>query len=209
MNRRPVSRKEKAALTRNKLYASAEQLFRQHGFEAVNVDAIVRHAGVSKGSFYVYFESKNFLIATLINDYVKKVDFDYRRYMESLPLNLPAQDIIYALVNKIADVLMENIGITNMRILYKIQLDEESKSNAIIDYNRELYQLFCDVISLGIARHDLQTPYPAEDVARHFVMAFRGLAFEWCVRHPDFDLKEQAQHHFKLLMSGMAGTGQK
>ena len=64
------SRREQAAATKQKIYASAEQLFLRHGFDAVNIDDIVKHAGVAKGSFYVHFESKNLLIATMINHYV-------------------------------------------------------------------------------------------------------------------------------------------
>ncbi len=197
------SRKEKAAETKNKIYISAEQLFSRHGFKAVNVDDIVKHAGVAKGSFYVHFESKDFLIAALINDYVTKVDIDYRAYLESLPSDMPANDALLSLVGKIAEVITESISCENMRILYKIQIGKDIKTNAVIDYNRELYKLFYDVINKGMNQHVFQSDLPMEEIARHFVTAYRGLTFEWCIRYPDFDLKEQALRHFKILLTGI------
>lgn len=197
------NRKEKAAETKNKIYKSAEQLFSSHGFENVNVDDIVKHAGVAKGSFYVHFESKDFLIAALINDYVTKVDIDYKTYLESLPSDMAAYDVVLSLVGKIADVITENIGCKNMRILYKIQIGKDIKTNALIDYNRELYKMFYDVISNGMNQHVFQSCFSTEEIARHFVTAYRGLTFEWCLRYPDFDLKEQALRHFKILLTAI------
>ena len=198
------SRKEKAAETKNKIYISAEQLFSEHGIEAVNVDDIVKHAGVAKGSFYVHFESKDALIATFISDYVKKVDTDYKTYLESLPSDMPPHEMFLSLVGKIADVITESIGCENMRLLYKIQLD--NKTDALIDYNRELYKILYDVISMGMNQHVFQSSIPPEEIAKHFVMAYRGLTFEWCIRYPDFDLKEQSLRHFKILLTGISSS---
>ena len=201
------SRREQAAATKQKIYASAEQLFLRHGFDAVNIDDIVKHAGVAKGSFYVHFESKNLLIATMINHYVWITDDEYRAYWESLPPDLPVRDAVLALAGKIADVITASIGCKNMGILYQTQLGESNRTHAMIDYNRALYQLFCDIIGKGLSTHEFRSPLSAYEIARHFVTAYRGLTFEWCVRDPDFDLKEQALRHFEILLHGLDAYG--
>jgi AcrR family transcriptional regulator len=43
---------------RRRIEAAALELWRAHGFEAVSVDAIVAHAGVSKGAFFIFFPTK-------------------------------------------------------------------------------------------------------------------------------------------------------
>lgn len=43
---------------RERLLKAANELTWKHGYNAVTVDAICEHAGVKKGSFYHYFESK-------------------------------------------------------------------------------------------------------------------------------------------------------
>jgi AcrR family transcriptional regulator len=44
--------------TRGALLTAAWDLFRERGYEATSVDAIVRRAGLSKGTFFHYFASK-------------------------------------------------------------------------------------------------------------------------------------------------------
>jgi AcrR family transcriptional regulator len=52
-------RTKPADVRREELLAAAEQLFLAHGVEATTVDQITRAAGVAKGTFYLYFKSKD------------------------------------------------------------------------------------------------------------------------------------------------------
>jgi hypothetical protein len=45
-----------------------------------------------------------------------------------------------------------------------------------------------------------------DELSQHFVMTFRGLCYEWCIRYPEFDLKEQVLKHFKLLLDGITAN---
>ncbi len=51
-------RQEAAKLTRESIVQAAQRLHEAHGLSNVSVDEIVAEAGVSKGSFYVYFKRK-------------------------------------------------------------------------------------------------------------------------------------------------------
>ena len=51
-------RQEAAKLTRERIVRAAERLHEERGLANVSVDEIVAEAGVSKGSFYVYFKRK-------------------------------------------------------------------------------------------------------------------------------------------------------
>ena len=62
---------------------SAAKLFKKYGFADVSVDSIVEKAGVSKGTFYVHFDSKDALIVALTADYVNELDFDYKSFLDS------------------------------------------------------------------------------------------------------------------------------
>lgn len=73
----------------------------------------------------------------------------------------------------------------------------------MLNYNREIYKLFSDIISKGIQQGEFKTDIPADILTKHFIMAMRGITYEWCIRYPDFDLKEQALKHFEILLSGI------
>lgn len=199
-----ISRKGKAIQTKKRIYESAEQLFSEHGFEAVNVDDIVKKAGVAKGSFYVHFESKDNLIVLIINDYVGRVDMDYKSYLESLPIDMPPYEIFLSLIGRIADVIAEDIGSEKMGFLYRVQLDKKLSMESVMGYNRELYRMFFEIIEDGIHKNVFHSKLPADEIARQFVMAYRGLTYEWCVRYPEFNLKIQALRLFEILLTGIS-----
>ncbi len=58
--------REKAAENRARIVAKAAQLFREKGFAAVGVDAIMEAAGLTHGGFYRHFRSKEDLAAEAV-----------------------------------------------------------------------------------------------------------------------------------------------
>ncbi|MEL7656656.1 MAG: TetR/AcrR family transcriptional regulator [Bacillota bacterium] len=196
-------RKEQAVKTKRKLYESAEKLFREHDFTEVSVDSIVEEAGVSKGTFYVHFESKDALIASFISDYATRLDLDYKTFLDSLPPDMPASSVLLAMIEKIADVLVYTVGYDIMQKVYQMQLTKAVDMDAVKGYGRELYNMFSDILEQGIRRGEFKTDLPLKTLSRHFMMAIRGLCYEWCIRYPDFQLKEEALAHFKILLDGI------
>jgi TetR/AcrR family transcriptional repressor of nem operon len=55
--------KEQKAETRQRIVDAAAALFRQHGIDAVGVDAVMHAAGLTHGGFYGHFASKEALVA--------------------------------------------------------------------------------------------------------------------------------------------------
>ncbi len=51
---------------RKKIVESARRLFNRSGFENVSVDSIMAHAGLTRGGFYSYFQSKSDLYAEVL-----------------------------------------------------------------------------------------------------------------------------------------------
>lgn len=196
-------RKVQGAETKKKLYEIAERLFTERNFSDVNVEDITDEADITKGAFYVHFESKDALIAMLIADYTARADTDYKTFLETLPDDMPASEILLALTQKIAETLLNTIGYENMKKVYQMLLAGTVDTEAVKGYSRELYMLFHGVLEKGIRRGELISSLPLEELCRHFVMAIRGVSYEWCVRYPDFDLREQTMEHCRLLIEGI------
>lgn len=152
----------------------------------------------------MHFKSKDELIAIIISNYVNKVDDSYKEYIEKLPADMPICDVLLSFVGKIADVMTNTIGYKNVKVLYRTRLENDNKTHIVTDYNRELYVIFKDIVIRGMEQNAFHSDLSAEEIARHFVTAYRGLVLEWCFRYPDFDLKEQALHHFKILLTGIS-----
>ena len=61
-----TARQLRADDTRAKLFAAASELFATRGYHATTVDAIVKRAGVAKGTFFVHFATKDAVVVDLV-----------------------------------------------------------------------------------------------------------------------------------------------
>lgn len=202
-NKHTNKRALKAAETKKRIYEAARQLALDHGIENASVDSIVKAAGVSKGSFYVHFPSKDALTADFVNEYTRKADLDYRSFLSALPGDISVHDILILLAGEISDFIDTTIGLENMKVLYKAHLTKTIDTTTAMSYNRELYKLFTEVLEQGVRQGELRDDLPVDVLAKHLIMAIRGLTFEWCIRYPEYDLKEQVQAYFTMLIDGL------
>lgn len=200
------SRKLKAAETRQRIFETARRLIMEHGFENVSVDSIVEAAGVAKGSFYVHFESKDALAVDLVNEYTQKADINYRSFLSTVSAGSSACVMLLMLAEKISDFIETGIGVDNMKVLYKTHLTKVMDTTSALSYSREIYKLFSEVLEKGMKQGELRGDLSADSLSRHLILAIRGITFEWCIRYPDFDLKEQILEHFRILLYGLKST---
>jgi hypothetical protein len=107
------------------------------------------------------------------------------------------------LAGKIADTIASTVGYDVMSIIYEVQLNKTVNMDSVMGYNRELYKMLNDVISQGMQQGEFRTDIPAETITKHCILALRGLTYEWCIRYPDFILREQVMMHFEMLLSGI------
>lgn len=198
-----TNRKIKALETRSKIFETADRLFRQYGFENVSIDSIVEAAGLSKGAFYVHFDSKDALTAELFSSYANELDLDYKSYLDTFPTDTAASTIIISLAGKIADTITDLVGYDNIRTLYKVQIIRSVNTEAILGHSRELYKIFSDLMIKGKEQGEFAAELPVDTFANHFIMALRGLTYEWCIRYPEFKLKEQVQEHIQIMLTGI------
>ena len=203
VNNKMGKRKLQAAKTKNNIYETARRLFLEHGVDNVSVDSIVEEAGVSKGAFYVHFESKDLLASLLIKDYVSEIDMDYKEYLKGLNSEISTYDVIILLAGKVAEVLENKIGYENMKVLYKAHLSKATDTTSTTSYERELYKMFEYILNKGVNNKEINLKKPVETLAHHLVLAMRGITFEWCIRYPDFDFKKQFLEHFEIILNGI------
>jgi AcrR family transcriptional regulator len=52
--------------TRRRILRSARELFNRHGFTQVKIDDVMKHAGLTRGGFYSYFDKKSELYAEAV-----------------------------------------------------------------------------------------------------------------------------------------------
>jgi len=76
---------------KKKIVLSARRLFNRHGFEGVSLDAIMAGAGLTRGGFYSYFESKSELYAEVLGCFF--TDPDWQSCWEGVDVDLASSDV--------------------------------------------------------------------------------------------------------------------
>lgn len=66
--------KEQVARNRAHILEAAGRLFREGGFDAIGVDAVMKEAGMTHGGFYGHFESKQDLMARSVAHALEQAD---------------------------------------------------------------------------------------------------------------------------------------
>jgi TetR/AcrR family transcriptional regulator, transcriptional repressor for nem operon len=77
--------------TRRKIVDSARRLFNRHGFDNVSLDGIMAGAGLTRGGFYNYFESKSELYAEVLGCFF--TDPEWKNSWEGVEVDLKSADV--------------------------------------------------------------------------------------------------------------------
>jgi TetR/AcrR family transcriptional repressor of nem operon len=77
--------------TRKRIVNSARRLFNRQGFENVSVDAIMSGAGLTRGGFYSYFDSKSDLYAEVLGCFF--TDPEWKNCWEGVNVDLKSSDV--------------------------------------------------------------------------------------------------------------------
>jgi len=193
-------REKKSAETKDKIYKSAALLFREYGLENVSLNSIISHAGVSKGSFYSHFDSKDSLEADFITDTIGSMELSYETVIAE---NAPAAVMFSYLLKKISDNITEFLGYTLVKTACIIQIRKSMNFETLMSFNKGLYGAVYKLVRMGIEQGEFKTCDCAETVAEDIVTTIRGFIFEWIVRYPNMDLNACLQKHFKTYFAGL------
>jgi len=79
------------AQTKEKIVQSARRLFNRHGFDSVSLDQIMSGAGLTRGGFYSYFESKSDLYAEVLGCFF--TDPGWKSCWEGVEVDLASKDV--------------------------------------------------------------------------------------------------------------------
>ena len=61
----------------------AKELFWKHGFKKVTIDEICKKAGVSRKTFYTFYENKNALVLFILNETIENMKLENMKVFES------------------------------------------------------------------------------------------------------------------------------
>ncbi|MBI5459437.1 TetR/AcrR family transcriptional regulator [Methanobacterium sp.] len=124
---RPWSEKEKEIIKKN-LLVEARRLFEKYGLKKTTVDEIVRAANISKGSFYIFYQSKE----ELYFDVLEEVEREFKDNMFEKAFNpsMNRRESFKSFLNQMIELLItmplyKEITSSNYELLLR-KLPEET-----------------------------------------------------------------------------------
>ncbi|HBE46776.1 Regulatory protein TetR [uncultured spirochete] len=188
----PLSkRKLQARETRKRILESALSLFREKGFDQVSIDEITSAAGVSKGSFYTYFQTKSDIIIEefrLIDDYYQKKESAIMRSPEAVSR-------LIAFTKYQLDYIHKNLGFRTLSILYINQMSAFYDQKILANRERTLVRLVSKIIADGQASEHIRQGDPIE-LAEWMNRCMRGFFLDWAISKGSLDIRKDGMRFF-------------
>lgn len=171
----------KAQRTKEAILRSAMKLMKEQGFIATTIRKICSDAGVSVGTFYTYFPSKE----DIFSDIFSAADDLFTTTVSETLKNLSGTvcDKIIEYFRYYARLNMDS-GIEVMKVLYNAE-------NVWFAKARPMHDVLIDLIDFGQKNGELLTDTTPYDTSFFLYTLARGCCYGWCLRNGDYDLEDQ------------------
>jgi TetR/AcrR family fatty acid metabolism transcriptional regulator len=179
-------RQKKTAAIKQRICDAAQQLIARYGYDGVTVTDICREAGVSNGSFYHHYASKDSVLASMYN----VVDAYYKALEKKLPAS-PASARLLDLLRYMGRFAHEQGRdfIANSFLVHMRQ-----GFDGIYSLDRVSYRLILETIRQG-QKGEFRTDKPAEALAEFSLVTILGVIHWWIVSGPRFDIASKMEEY--------------
>lgn len=169
---------------RQRVIDQALRMFAERGYENVSVDEILQEAGIAKGTFYHYFESKEDILLDFGKSQIEIID----RWEEDSPKNIASlEGHIQRLFMELSDSLKDMPRLIGSLFALAVQHEKVGESYA------GLYSRLHKALSKWI---------PEEEKVDTLITVYIGALLQWSLEDGG-DLNEMVKQRLKVLWHGI------
>ena len=190
--------------SREKILQSAVQLFLGEGYEATSVNDICKHAGVSKGSFYHYFETKQVLFLSLMENWSSRVmqsvlgepiteDSNAKDVLIQMPYQF---NMAFAAVPRGFPMLVD---------FWRQAMSDPAIWKTAMEPYRYFMGFFMRIIETGQLDGSIRKDIDSEILARLLVAVSMGYLLEAAFNQEKADWSALTSEGLSLLLDGIGG----
>jgi AcrR family transcriptional regulator len=195
----PTLRAQQKRATRALLFDVAMRLFERDGYDAVNVDDIVRESGVARGTFYFHYESKE----DVLYEAVRRGEVEISARMARVSLERPLVEVLQACCDGFADLwgsrrdFLGEAGSVGMRRIVAAREERE---------NEPLRVELVKHVERALAAGELTSTLPAQMLADVFLLDVFAALMAWAATGEP-DLATVMAGMIELFLRGAEGFG--
>jgi AcrR family transcriptional regulator len=193
--------KRKDGLKRqSEIMEAALRLFAERGYAAVSIDDIIAAAGTARGTFYLHFEGKGELFASIVEKYLGQLG----AVIETLDISIEASgEDLRQLYREAAKVLS---SIPAAKHFVKVMLGDamgaetQARVNAFFE---KVVQLSAKYIERAQQRGRVVRSLDPVALSACIVGSVKELAHRWTASEVAFDLEEAVETAIEVYFRGM------
>jgi AcrR family transcriptional regulator len=203
MTESPSKRELQREERRRQILDAALTVFSCQGYHATNVSDVAAQAGVSQGTIYWYFDSKEELFtAAMLSVFA---DFG-QEALASLEVCETASEKLRALGRRMEDFVGRVEGIFIMFLGYWASSSSREEAGRFwVDVLVEYKDIIVEIIEEGVRNGEFR-PVDAEALVWALMAAYDGLA-AYMMLMPDIDVGRVSQALVETLLTGLTGDG--
>ena len=186
----------KSKETKAKIFRAAKHISQKHGYEALSIKNICEEAGVSNGSFYHHFKTKDDLLSYYIEEQ-PNINPDLLDIPKSADEVKSA--IVYVYLNYVH--YCQELGVEFMANYYT---PKNQSLNPLIRTERPypivtVHNYLQKCIGAGI----ISPNQDIEDITTDIRMIVIGNVFEWCLKEGNADFEGNMKRSLESYMNGV------
>ena len=183
---------------RSRIVETSWKLFHDKGFGETTINDIIREAGISKGTFYYYFRSKDNMLDTLSDIF----DAEYKRLSAELDDEMNSFDKLVMINYKVHSFINDNIDYRLLGYLYSTQIIKDH-SSSLLDRNRFYFRLLEEIIEDGMKKGELTNELTVSEAVKYYSLEERALVTDWCMNNGSYHLGEYSRKMFPMMIMGL------
>lgn len=183
--------------TKEHLVETALVLLKENGFPALTIRDICQKAGVSIGTFYHYFSSKE----DIINQGFSFYDIDLEKFLQSYAAADPnpvraIHDIIMNQTRYVAD---RTAGFTKELYIGMLSIREGYAAKN----TRKYYQTILYYTDVAMEQNLLKKERRPEEIAELIIRTNRGDIIDWCLHDYEYDVIARAEEDLFFILKSL------
>lgn len=186
---------------KDQIVEAAVTVFSRLGFERARMEDVARESGLSKGTLYLYYKSKDELIGTLL-----KSIFDGE--MRHLKGALVSEGSASERLLKLGELMSGEIEKYSILLpvwfeFYAVAARDEGVRRFVKSYFDEYRETLAEIVRAGVQQGDFRQ-VDVDEVTATLVSLFEGMTLLWAFDPKTVPIEGQIKASVRLLLEGLS-----
>ncbi len=184
---------------RRQILEAALAVFTRKGFNAAKVSDVAAQAGVSQGTIYWYFDSKEDLLQEALLFFFENLD---QEIVSTLERETTAGGRLQVLIQSMAALADEAKGVLTLFLEFWASSSRREEAGLLwTEVLRQYKGLIVQIVEAGVQSGEFR-PVDAEALSLALMAAYDGLAI-YLMLMPDLDLERISRAVTETLLAGL------